>query len=216
MNVYFLTGFFSNQLIFKTRDELSGTQLQVEVLCLAAVEVNAVYGTVKVQNNGISLFRLAVGYGFHAGMSLLNSLQFFLDILIGYFVLDLLYFQTEVILCFNFREASNGCGDFNIFALLQLAQVQFRLIDNFQLQLVQSCRITALQQVVQRFIVEDIFAIGVLDHLSRSLSLTEALDFEAILVVLISIHYSIFELFTGKNHSKLCIIAFFCDKSSFH
>ena len=73
VNVYFLTGFFSNQLILKTRDELSGTQLQVEVLCLAAVEVNAVYGTIKVQNNGISLFRLASTSGKQATVAVIST-----------------------------------------------------------------------------------------------------------------------------------------------
>ena len=54
-NVLLLASLQADQLIFKARDEGAGAQLQVVAFALAALESNAVYEALEVDNNGVVL-----------------------------------------------------------------------------------------------------------------------------------------------------------------
>ena len=110
--VYFglLVQFSTNQCLFESGNEGTGTDGQGIILTLAALKCNTVHKTFEINNGHITVLNSTVFHVNGSRIALTLSVDLSVDILIAYLNVDLVNLHTLVLAKSNFRLQRNFCG----------------------------------------------------------------------------------------------------------
>ena len=208
LDVDFLAGLFADQLVFKSGNKRTGTQLQRIGVALAALKFYAVNRTDKVDNGGVAFLRGSVFFNldrFAAGLrQILQSLVNFFG---GNFGCQLFKFNFGKISGFDFRQF------FQTYFKLQI--LAFAESGNFNVG--HHCR-TQLFVLNQLFggasyrLVNDLAhnrsLVLLLQHGFRSLARTETGEFDVLGNFVEFVVDFLFKVFGGNNDLEFFFQAF--------
>ena len=179
VDVLLLAGAHADDLLLKTGNELAGTQLQVKVVALAALEGYAIIEALEVDVGGVAHLGGTL-HGLGGSDILRHPIQLGLHLLVGDVNLLLLHFQTLVLAQSDLgvHLSGQGQGDDVVVADLHVGQVG--TADGLEILLGNGEVIDLGENLFQTVFVENVGAIHGLDHLSGSLALTEAGELDAL------------------------------------
>ena len=199
--VLLVAGLAADQLILEARDECAGAQSQLVMLCLAALERNAVYKALEVDINGIVLLSLAL-YGLGAGVALSHAVQLCLNVSLQNLNGLLLNLNALVLAELNFR-LNRYLGDDGQAALFcRVAQINVCTADRLDAGLLNSHFHSVRVNDIESFFKEHAFAVQLLDHLARCLALAEARNGDVLAGLLECLVLSCFKLSLGDLDSQ--------------
>ena len=191
VNVKFLVDALANDLLLKSGNEGAGAELKSVISALAALKCNAVAEAFKIDNGGIAKLCSSVGNVDLTRVSLTDSLDLTVNILVAYGSNFLFYLNTEIVLDLNLRLYVNLCGE-NETVLVDRNYVKLGLTNSVDSSFLKSLGVSVGNKVVDSVLIENAGAIHLLDDRAGSLTLSEAgngdvLDLLAINVVYCSV-----------------------------
>ena len=186
VDILLFTHIHADNLLLKAGNELTGTQLQVKVSALAAVEGNAIVKALKVNVGGVAHFSSTLNI--LSGSNVLSHpIQLSLNLSIGNGNLSLLHFQALILAQSDLRVDLGGQGQGNHTVVTDLHIGQVGTTNGLELLLGNGKVINFGEDLLQAIFIEDVGAIHSLDHLPGSFALTEAGDLD----ILASLHVSL-------------------------
>ena len=123
----------ADELFFESRNEHAGSEGQFLSFGCAAFKLVVAYKTGIVQQHGIAVLCRSF-YQYHAGVPLLQSLEFVLYVFLLDFLRSLFDLHALVVLHFDDREARDRDRDREALAFRDLAEFRSRRVDHFQIQ----------------------------------------------------------------------------------
>ena len=187
LNIPLLARIHTYHLFFKAVDEGVGAYLKSLALSGAALELDAGYAALIVEVYGIAVLNGALNI-YHARDLFALALDLRSHVVIRNIILALFYFYTLILTQLDLGAHGNLCGKHQILAVQwQVNYGNVRPVDHFYVVLLYGCLIYLGVDDIERIIKEGQRAIGVFDHLARSMSLAEAGDVELLAVGMISL-----------------------------
>ena len=183
----------ADNLLLKARDELAGAEVEREVFAFAALECNAVLEAFKVNQSGVAVLGSSFNVG-QTGVSLSHSFQLGVDVgshdgLDGLFCLDAL-----VVLNGYVRFYSDGRFEVEAVALLDLQVGDVRAVNRLDARFFYSGLVSCRVNHVDGVVIEELFAIHLLDHRLWRFALAEARQSDGLYLLFIRLHQSVLEL----------------------
>ena len=176
-----LIGVLANDLLLKAGDKLTGADLKLEAVFLAAIECLAVHEALKVDNNGIAVLNCSVLNGNESAVLFLHSLELLFNILIGYSLGRLFNFYTHIVGNFNLGLGDALYLERNAVLLGKSGNVDLGSVNESKLSLVDSAANDLGNHSIYSIIIEAALAVEIFDHLTGSLALSESGNVDLIL-----------------------------------
>ena len=172
VDILLLAGLHADELILEAGDEAAGTDLQIEVLALAAVEGHAVVEALEVDVGGVALLHGAL-HGHQTAVAVGHLLQAGGHIGSGH--LDLRLGRLKSLILAQLHLGIHGHGALEHHAVLGAAlQLHLGITHDVQLLLLYGVLIGVRQEDIDGFLIEHFRAVHLLDDLAGSLAHTEA------------------------------------------
>ena len=163
----------ADDLILEAGDEGAAAQSQAVVLCLAAIESNAIDEALEVDIGDVAVLCSTLT-GQLTGIALLHTLQLSVHSLIGNSMDRLLHGQTGIITNLDFGLDSDLHGQGSTLGLACRINGDLRAANRLNASFLDGCLVSFGEQLVDGVIGKDISAVHLLDQSTGSLALTEA------------------------------------------
>ena len=175
VNFKFVAYGVTANLIFKSGDELTGAELELVSLSLAALKGNVVNKAFKVVCTEVVLLCGTVAYFDHTGVTGLYSLKLFFNFFVGSVGNGTFYCDSEIVGNFNFGLCEVCCGKNNA-ALINGNNVEFGTAYDNSLFVSDSGGVSVGNNFVDSVFVEYFLAVHLFDDSAGSLAFTESGD----------------------------------------
>ena len=210
VNVLLFAGSHTNNLLFKTGNKGTGTQLQIKVVALAALERNTVIKALEINVGSIAHFSSALN-SFSRSNILCHTIQLSLYLLVGNNSFSLLNFQALVGTQGHFGINLSGQGQSYNTLIRNLHISQVGTAYSLQILLNNSFFINLREDLFQAVFIENVCAIHRFDHLPGSLALTEAGNHNILAGLQVCLVYTLLHQFLIDFYNDSSLIAVFLD-----
>ena len=166
----------ADHLLFKARDEGVAADLEGLVLGGAAGELHAVHAAGVIEVHGVAFGNRAVVNGDLGGLLVALLLDLGVHLVLGHEGVLALDLNALVLAQGHVRLDEHFAGELQVLAGADLLDIDLRTIDDLELVLVDGRAVHLVEDQLERLVIEDAFAVHVLDHLARGVSLAEAGD----------------------------------------
>ena len=174
VEILLLTGLHADDLILKAGNEAAGTELELVVLALAALERLAIVEAFEVDDGDVALLGLAVNRD-EAGVALGHLVQALLNVVSADLDLFLLRGQALVLAELDLGIHGNGRLEGEaVLVDLVVHDLDLGIADNVEAALADGLRICLGQGDVNGIAVENARAVELFDHLAGGLAGAEA------------------------------------------
>ena len=194
VEILLLTGLHADDLILKAGNEAAGTELELVVLALAALERLAIVEAFEVDDGDVALLGLAVNRD-EAGVALGHLVQALLNVVSADLDLFLLRGQALVLAELDLGIHGNGRLEGEaVLVDLVVHDLDLGIADNVEAALADGLRICLGQGDVNGIAVENTRAVELLNHLAGGLAGAEAGNAELTACLGVSLGNSGFKL----------------------
>ena len=178
IDVELVAGAVAHNLILEAGDELAGAKGQGEFLRFAAVESNAVYEALEVDDNSVAVGSSPVLHGDGPGVAVAHPVDLSVDVLVG----DSLHFfgSLDAFVIFHGHFGLHGADSLEGHAVFlgNVRNVHFGRADDLQAGLGDGFLDGGGVNVVDSFFIEKAFAVELLNGFAGSFALAEAGDLD--------------------------------------
>ena len=204
ININFLAGFFTNQLVFECINECVASDYQRIILAFAALEWLAINKTFKVNYGCIIFFNTTVLNGNHTAVLLTYFVDFCIDISRHNFYRFLLYFDSFVVTKSNFRFYGYCSCKYEIFTFFDFYNINFRTRYDFQATLfccffvsIRNCKVCCI-------FIKNFRSVKFLYHFTWCFTFTKALNADVFLVFVIRFYHCLFKCICIYGNGDFC------------
>eukprot|EP01122_Echinamoeba_exundans_P003082 TRINITY_DN1322_c0_g2_i1.p1 TRINITY_DN1322_c0_g2~~TRINITY_DN1322_c0_g2_i1.p1 ORF type:complete len:189 (-),score=12.87 TRINITY_DN1322_c0_g2_i1:145-711(-) len=173
-HVFEISSSHTNDLIFKAWTDGVASEFKGITLSLSTFKRHTVNGTVEIDHYDITGYRRAFIDYSKLSMTLLQTLELFVQFLFRNFSGYSSYFNTFVITQFNFRFHRYSSFELESFTFSELLDVHFRTIYRENIRLIYSFAVCFWKQDVDCILVQALYAITSFKNRARHFTFTES------------------------------------------
>ena len=206
----------ANNLFFKARDELTGTENQWEVFAFAAFESNAFFEAFKVDQSGIAVLSSSFYVG-QTGVSFSHAVELSIYVSSHDSFNSFFCFDAFIVFNGNFWFYSNGSFEAEAFALFYLQVRNVCTVNWFDICFFYCCFVCRWVYHVDCIVIEEFFTVHFFDHCLWSFTFTEAWQCNRFYFLFIRFVQRILELFLANAYYQFyCVVLKFVYRSQTH
>ena len=198
----------ADQLLFKPRNESAGTNGQIVVLTLAALESHTVHKAFKIQNRHIPVLHRPVGNFNIPCVALPFFTDFLVNFLIAYAAVKLLQLDPLIFAKLHLRLDGTLRRKNKRLSFLNLYHINLRRRHNILPALFQRILIGVRKHFIYRILVKNFRSVHLLYHLTGNLPLTKAGNIYSVLILQKSALKRLLHLVSGNLNRQLCHVFF--------
>ena len=166
----------ADHLLFKARNEGVAADLEGLALGGAARKLHAVHAAGVIEVHGVALGNHAIVHRDFRGLLIALLLDFGVHIVLGHEGVFLLDLDALVLAQGHVRLDEHFAGELQVLAGADLLDIDLRTVDDLKFVLVDGRAVNFVKDQLEGLVIENAFAVHVLNHLARGVSLAEAGD----------------------------------------
>ena len=208
IDIHFITGLFTDQLVFKGINKGMASDGQGIIGSLSAIKCLTIYKSLKVDNCNVIFLDLSVFYCHDTGILLTYTVNLRIDICCQYLNFLFFHLNSLVISQLYLWLYCDGCCKYKRLIFSDIFHINLWTGYDLKTTLLRRCLIGLWYRKISGILIEDFRTIKLLDHFSRRFSFAEALDRDLTLILMIGFDHSRLKILCTYLYRDLCHTVF--------